>query len=397
MPNFTKSESADISTELQIQREITKLNLVRIHFITILSLFYFSFIFIINIYSHFIWKFDQTSLTLYIIPYTFAFSLNAIILYFIKKPTHPFMQKHHKKIPMFYFSAMLTISLVISMLDFHYYNHITVYLAYLIICTAVLIQPLIKTLLPASLSVLLLSISILAEGNWQFEEQFSMLLFIFVALITVSLSYYNYNTIHYNFKQHHLLILEKERSQILTDKLRIAAQTDELTKVANRHGYYDYLSSLELKLPLRITTLMIDIDSFKNYNDYYGHIVGDLVLSKVATCLDEVCQHSERFAVRWGGEEFLIILQNHSDDEINTVYEQFIEKIARHNIEHHASGTSNMLTFSAGGNTSIVSSLDNIHQSIHFADEAQYIVKHSTKNRLLLMNDGRLKEDLMQH
>lgn len=397
MPNFFQSSSVDVATELQIQSEITKLNISRIHFITILSLLYFSFIFIMNFYSHFISKVDSTSFALYSIPYSLAFFVNLLILYLIRNRNKSLLEKNKKKLVTIYFWSMLSISLVISILDLHFYNHIIVFLAYLLICSAVLILPLKKTLFPIALSILLLFFSLLIKSNWQFSGQFNILLLIFLALIVISLSYYNYNTIHLNFLQQNLLIREQQKSNVLAEKLRLIAQTDELTKLANRHGYYHYIEQLEQQLPLRMTTLMIDIDSFKKYNDYYGHTFGDIVLSKVAACLEDICKDERRFSVRWGGEEFLLLLEDHTDEEIVKVYHEFINKMALHNIEHEASGISNTITFSIGGNTLVASKLEDIQNSIHFADEAQYIVKHSTKNRFLLMTDGKLRESNIQY
>jgi two-component system cell cycle response regulator len=93
-------------------------------------------------------------------------------------------------------------------------------------------------------------------------------------------------------------------------QLKAMAVTDPLTQLYNRH----YLSEVGLKLfseaqrhRQSLAMLVVDIDHFKEVNDNHGHLVGDAVLQQVATVLKSHCRQ-EDFAVRFGGEEFVIIL-----------------------------------------------------------------------------------------
>ena len=52
---------------------------------------------------------------------------------------------------------------------------------------------------------------------------------------------------------------------------------------------------------------MVDIDFFKDFNDYYGHLQGDEALTNVAVLLDGISEKYNAFATRWRGEEFVII------------------------------------------------------------------------------------------
>lgn len=91
---------------------------------------------------------------------------------------------------------------------------------------------------------------------------------------------------------------------------RTAALTDPLTGLLNRRG-------LEMRLPLlleeardsrqAVSVGLIDIDHFKRVNDVYGHATGDLVLRELAAILERQLRPSD-LAVRWGGEEFLVVL-----------------------------------------------------------------------------------------
>jgi diguanylate cyclase (GGDEF)-like protein/PAS domain S-box-containing protein len=93
-------------------------------------------------------------------------------------------------------------------------------------------------------------------------------------------------------------------------RLELLSQTDQLTKIKNRlyldeilqQQYYKFLKNKE-----KCTLILVDIDYFKDVNDTYGHIIGDLVLVEFATILSTNIGDSN-IVGRWGGEEFLIIL-----------------------------------------------------------------------------------------
>jgi len=94
-------------------------------------------------------------------------------------------------------------------------------------------------------------------------------------------------------------------------KLNRQACIDELTQLANRR-YFDYVMEEEVRRASRddsyLCVILCDIDYFKNYNDYYGHIAGDRCLKQVAKVLQESFQRAGDFVARYGGEEFAIIL-----------------------------------------------------------------------------------------
>jgi len=97
---------------------------------------------------------------------------------------------------------------------------------------------------------------------------------------------------------------------------------DDLTKLFTRRLLELHLTSLiEDKKPF--CAMMIDLDQFKDVNDFYGHVVGDKVLTRFAEVLNECKPSQDTFIARLGGDEFFMIHQNH---EINV--DQLIEKIS---------------------------------------------------------------------
>jgi diguanylate cyclase (GGDEF)-like protein len=106
-----------------------------------------------------------------------------------------------------------------------------------------------------------------------------------------------------------------ERTNVLVAQMseyEQQASTDAMTGLLNRRGGEAAISnqvsrSKELAIPLSF--LLLDIDHFKNVNDNYGHTIGDEVITAVANCLKKNIRSSD-VAVRWGGEEYLVALQD---------------------------------------------------------------------------------------
>lgn len=104
-----------------------------------------------------------------------------------------------------------------------------------------------------------------------------------------------------------------ERTSILAAKMNAyerQASTDALTGLLNRRGGESAIShhiSIANDQNRPLSFLLLDIDHFKGINDQYGHAVGDLVITAVATCLKNNLRASD-ISIRWGGEEYLMIL-----------------------------------------------------------------------------------------
>jgi len=95
-------------------------------------------------------------------------------------------------------------------------------------------------------------------------------------------------------------------------KLEEMATRDRLTGVANRHMFemiFDHMARTAQRYPRPVSLISIDIDHFKQVNDSYGHQAGDLVLQGVATLVKQHIRESDTLC-RWGGEEFVLLL-NH--------------------------------------------------------------------------------------
>ncbi|WP_180113649.1 diguanylate cyclase [Acinetobacter sp. YH12063] len=113
-------------------------------------------------------------------------------------------------------------------------------------------------------------------------------------------------------------------------QLKHIANTDSLTNVANRFALDEYIKFRDSQNSgfLHTALIVIDIDHFKQVNDRYGHIVGDLVIQHVANQLRKHIRSSD-LVVRYGGDEFLVLIEG-----INMLKAQHIAETIRHDIQN---------------------------------------------------------------
>lgn len=158
------------------------------------------------------------------------------------------------------------------------------------------------------------------------------------------------------------------------------ASLDKLTGLFNRQAFailMDKLQADHQREPRPLSVLMVDVDHFKSINDRYGHAVGDQVLARVSELLRTGLRKSD-IAVRWGGEEFLLVLRNCDLTEARQIADKLRRLIEQEAFE--LAGQRVSLTISVG-----VSQLDRgelSEQAIHRADVALYRAKNSGRNRI---------------
>ena len=170
-------------------------------------------------------------------------------------------------------------------------------------------------------------------------------------------------------------------------KLSRLANLDGLTHIPNRRRFDEYLS-LEWQRHQRqqqtISLLLIDIDYFKPYNDFYGHQQGDECLIQVAQTIASTLQRPTDLAARYGGEEFVIILPHTSPQGALTVAELVQSAIASLQIPHQKSSVSEYITLSIGIATITPSSEYTPEDLIKTADNCLYQAKENGRNKILL-------------
>ena len=161
------------------------------------------------------------------------------------------------------------------------------------------------------------------------------------------------------------------------DKLSRKFNYDPLTSLANRR--YAHLFFTRHRKKYRATAvIMIDLDHFKQVNDNYGHNTGDIVLQSVADLLVKTVRPGD-LVVRWGGEEFVIILPNIEPNEAQEIGEQCRKGIEENKINVASSFINT--TASIGISYSRDFS-DNLTLMVEWADRAMYQAKQEGKNQV---------------
>ncbi len=162
---------------------------------------------------------------------------------------------------------------------------------------------------------------------------------------------------------------------------------DDLTKIPNRR-YGDRFLEREWKRAIReqipLSLLMVDIDCFKLYNDYYGHQKGDECLQKIAQILSTTLRRPTDFVARYGGEEFLIVLPNTNVEGAEVVAQSIHRKLIEQPIPHHLSPVSPYQTVSMGIAVTIPQLNQSSHSLLLRADQALYRAKALGRNRYCL-------------
>lgn len=166
--------------------------------------------------------------------------------------------------------------------------------------------------------------------------------------------------------------------------MRDMALTDSLTGLGNRRRLDTALID-EIRLAKRqrstLALIMLDVDYFKRYNDKYGHAAGDDCLSVVGHAIQQAVKRPGDLAVRYGGEEFTILLPNTDSAGAKQVAQDILEAIRSLNIEHseHPLGK---VTASAGITTSLPSN-ENVTPAtlLKSADVCLYLAKQRGRNR----------------
>ncbi|MDB5340896.1 MAG: domain S-box-containing protein/diguanylate cyclase protein [Planctomycetaceae bacterium] len=180
----------------------------------------------------------------------------------------------------------------------------------------------------------------------------------------------------------------RQRLEDANRQLKLLATTDALTGLQNRRAFQERLVE-EVERAQRyghpVSLLLLDVDHFKQFNDSFGHLVGDEVLKQVSRILEATARTSDYLA-RFGGEEFAIILPNTDSRGAMILAERFREAIAAEPFpDRRITVSLGVATLSreSHGLTDIIDGLT----LIKGADEALYFSKHNGRNQVHLAGE----------
>lgn len=150
-------------------------------------------------------------------------------------------------------------------------------------------------------------------------------------------------------QEHARLIIAQNEMKLLNQKLENVSVTDQLTGLKNRRFLYqtidtdiayinrEYANALKQKEPQTntindLTFLLIDVDKFKSVNDQFGHHAGDAILTQLSEVLQQCLRESD-YLIRWGGEEFIIVVRNLPRARAGVIVERIILAVKQHDFK----------------------------------------------------------------
>ncbi len=169
-------------------------------------------------------------------------------------------------------------------------------------------------------------------------------------------------------------VTERERALVA------AAHSDPLTGLRNRRA----LDAL-VAVPVNAAVLMIDVDHFKRVNDEFGHSVGDVVLQRIADALTSSIRRTDT-AIRYGGEEFVAVVQLEEDVPAATAAAEIAERVrdAVAEMDLSAIGIEQPITVSVGA--AVIDGDESLHEHVRRADAALYTAKRDGRDRAVLFD-----------
>lgn len=186
--------------------------------------------------------------------------------------------------------------------------------------------------------------------------------------------------IDYSFLVRHSQHINYELHQVVTQKdLLEKSHTDSLTKLPNRTSLEAKTETIKLDKHSNFAIAMLDLDFFKDINDSYGHLCGDYILQEIGAILQKSLRKSDH-VFRYGGEEFLLLLNDTDADEVLERLERLRESIKNRVFCYKNSDIS--ITVSMGITHYQHKKHKNIQDIISQADTALYKAKKSGRNRI---------------
>lgn len=187
----------------------------------------------------------------------------------------------------------------------------------------------------------------------------------------------------------------EEKLAQLQHELERLSFTDGLTGVGNRRMFDNVLArewTAGAASAAPLSLIITDIDFFKSYNDYYGHVQGDACLKQVAGILRDAVG-PDHFLGRFGGEEFAMVLANTDADAAVAIAERCRNAIAGASIPHMRSPYDQRVTASFGVGTVLPDDRTDATAFLNLIDAQLYHAKDNGRNRIAAVDRSGMQGD----
>lgn len=174
--------------------------------------------------------------------------------------------------------------------------------------------------------------------------------------------------------------------EIANARLAYLSRTDELSGLANRRALSEDLELLWawcVRESKPVAMLMVDIDSFHQYNATYGHLAGDSVIRRIAAVIKGCCRRRTDLTVRYGGEEFLLVLPGISREDAEAIASQILQRVNDLNIPHITSPVAPVVTVSIGVLALQKPTSGSAATELDCCDSLLYQAKRTGRNRMV--------------
>lgn len=278
---------------------------------------------------------------------------------------------------------------VVTLVDQQHYGHVMAF-AVNFMCVSVLFHATNRTML----KIYSLPVLIVYGGLPLFQSAADVLIghyinltvFIFFCWLTSRMLYANYYTEFYQnwmlSKVNRDLEMQIQKNTEMNKQLQSLMLTDELTGIRNRRGFKSILGEEQKHSSGErpVAFMMIDIDCFKQYNDFYGQVKGDTIIRSIAQTISKYIPIQDGFSARYGGEEFIVVLFDQSKESVKKLGGVICRGIYELKIEHMPSTVSDWVTISIGIKTGQF--IDNVDTLLSQADAALYEAKKNGRNQI---------------
>lgn len=183
------------------------------------------------------------------------------------------------------------------------------------------------------------------------------------------------------------IITMRDELQRLNQNLVELSERDSLSKLYNRRTFDERAESAWKRAARNneaLAVLIMDIDHFKLYNDYYGHLAGDECIARVAQTIHDSLSRPGDLVARYGGEEFIALLSDTHSKGASHVAERIRRNVAALNIRHQESTTADHITLSVGGAVISNTAGTELRDQINAADKALYAAKQQGRDRVVV-------------
>lgn len=176
--------------------------------------------------------------------------------------------------------------------------------------------------------------------------------------------------------------IEETQKELETENTRLLYQVDhdQLSGLHNKgclNRYAETAFDQAMKSKQSLSVVFVDIDYFKQLNDFYGHQKGDECIQAVAECIKQ--SMPDDFAARYGGDEFVIIAVGRSESYIRECAEKIVDSVRKKNIPNQNSAAADILTVTVGLVNAVPRKPNKVWDFMAAADEALYRQKNEKK------------------